>query len=386
MSQELEISVVISTFERPAHLSRCLASLARQRDVAGKFELIVADDGSRDITAQMVQAFAAQAEFPVQFATHPHDGYQLSRCRNAGIRLARAPYLLFTDGDCVFPPEHLFQHLRARKPGVAQAGDCVRLDAAFSEEITVENIRSDLWLRRISFWRRNTFWATHLKSLVYQALNHPNKPRLVGNNMGVWRDDLLAVNGFDEQHRGWGCEDDDLALRLRQLGCRVETILGKTVGYHLWHPPHQTAPKKWGDGPNVAYYQRPLRLTRCLQGLVPTSFDQLQVRVLAGEQHRQVARTIERRFHKTRLHAPDLELLFWPAEVGFSNDSTCRVLLCSTGAQPPRATLRAATTVIRLPPSADCALVLQELQRQLGIASESARQEAERPQATSIAA
>lgn len=383
---ELEISVVISTFERPAHLSRCLASLERQRQVEGKFELIVVDDGSRDRTREMVQAFAAQARFPVQFATHLHDGYQLSRCRNAGIRLARAPYLLFTDGDCIFPPEHLFQHLRARKPGVVQAGDCVRLSAAFSEGISEDQIRSDLWVGKLSLWQRNAFWSTHLKSLFYQALNHPNKPRLVGNNIGAWRADLLAVNGFDERHRGWGCEDDDLALRLRQIGCRVETILGKTVGYHLWHPPHSTAPTRWVDGPNVAYFQRPLRLARCLEGLEPTQFEQLQVRVVSGEPHQQVARAIERCFYKSRLHSPDLELLFWPAEIGFAGDSSCRVLLTAEGVQPPKAVLRAASTIIRLPPNADGQSILQELRRRMGIATEKAGSANGLPRAISAAA
>ena len=33
---------------------------------------------------------------------------------------------------------------------------------------------------------------------------------LLGCNLGVWKDDLLAVNGFDEDYEGWGREDSDL--------------------------------------------------------------------------------------------------------------------------------------------------------------------------------
>ena len=27
---------------------------------------------------------------------------------------------------------------------------------------------------------------------------------ILGCNLGIWRDDLLAVNGFDEDYEGWG--------------------------------------------------------------------------------------------------------------------------------------------------------------------------------------
>ena len=48
MASELELSVILTTFERPQHLERCLASLTLQRGVEGAFEVVVADDGSRD--------------------------------------------------------------------------------------------------------------------------------------------------------------------------------------------------------------------------------------------------------------------------------------------------------------------------------------------------
>ncbi len=41
----MEIAVVVSTFERLGHLRRCLASLAAQRGVEGRFEVVVTDDG-----------------------------------------------------------------------------------------------------------------------------------------------------------------------------------------------------------------------------------------------------------------------------------------------------------------------------------------------------
>src|SRR5690606_40861443 len=135
VASPFEISVVVSTYQRPHHLRRCLESLAAQREVDGKFEVIVVDDGSQDETADVVTKFRHDSGLPVKFSTHPHEGYQLSRCRNAGIRASTAPYLLFTDGDCVFPPDHLRRHLDARRPGMVRVGDCIRLDEAPSSRV-----------------------------------------------------------------------------------------------------------------------------------------------------------------------------------------------------------------------------------------------------------
>src|SRR5437868_2809247 len=128
MPLPLEISVILTTYQRPAHLERSLISLAHQRGVTGKFEVIVADDGSTDRTESLVCAFARSANFPVHWTSHPHNGFRVALCRNDGVRASSSPYFLFTDSDCIFPADHLQKHLLARQAGIIRAGDCIRLD------------------------------------------------------------------------------------------------------------------------------------------------------------------------------------------------------------------------------------------------------------------
>ena len=54
-------------------------------------------------------------------------------------------------------------------------------------------------------------------------------------NLAVWRKDLLAVNGFDEEYQGWGLEDSDLAIRLLHAGLRRRSARFAAPVVHLWH-------------------------------------------------------------------------------------------------------------------------------------------------------
>lgn len=325
MPANLQISVVVSTYQRPQHLRRCLLSLARQRHVSGRFEVIVTDDGSQDDTAALVERYADDAPFPMQFVTHQHRGFQLARCRNSGVRLAQFPYILFTDGDCIFPPDHLSKHLAAARAGLVRAGDCIRLDRETSALIDEESIGAGAFVDQRTLSDVARLKWTHLKALAYGWMRHPVKPKLIGNNIGVWKSQLEEVNGFDEEFRGWGCEDDDLADRLRRRGVRIASVMGTTYGYHLWHPPHATAPQKWGDGGNVSYLNRPARLSQCLRGLRRRELAELSASVRSGSSQGDLAREIAALFYGSG--KPEVELTLGPAASARPSGAECRVLV-----------------------------------------------------------
>lgn len=263
-----EIALLVSTYQRPEHLRRCLASIAGQEGVRGKMEVVVTDDGSQDETLLIVRQFAARARFRVQWTTHPHETFQLARCRNEGVRASTAPYLLFLDGDCVLPPDHVARHLEFRRPGVVVAGDCCRLDEQISSSMTLDVVCDGAYTDWASDAERRRLADRHRRVGLYDLLRHPTKPMLVGNNVGVWRADYELVNGYDENFEGWGCEDDDLGYRLRAAGLRIASILHLTCTYHIWHPTDVTFPRTWREGANVSYLKREQRPIRCSKGLV----------------------------------------------------------------------------------------------------------------------
>jgi glycosyltransferase involved in cell wall biosynthesis len=249
-------------------LERSLASLAMQQKMAGRFEVVVVDDGSKDRTHDVVHEFARQVDFPVKLTTHPHEGFRISLCRNDGIRVSVGSYVLISDSDCLFPPDHLSQHLRARKPGVARAGNCYWLDQATTERLTIEDVSNGTYGRGLSFAQHIRMWRRWASDVRYQLHRHPSKPKLLGFNIAIAREDLEAVNGFDEEYVGWGCEDDDFAARLRMAGRQIRSVIHYTRGYHMWHPAAASHPGKWGRGANVERWLNSERAIRCRRGLV----------------------------------------------------------------------------------------------------------------------
>lgn len=299
-------------------------SVGRQVGVDGRFELVISDDGSQDATAALVDAFARAVDFPVRFVTHPHEGFQLARCRNEGAAASRAPYLLFLDGDCVLPPDHVARHLEKRRKGVVMGGDCVRLDEDASERVTVESLKrgdlpeapaSELMRLRIQAW----------KARFYNLIRHATKPKVIGNNIGIWRSDYESINGYDENFIGWGCEDDDLRIRIHRAGLTVRSILHWTFTYHLWHPADPSQPKRWKEGRNVAYFSRPFRLTRCRNGLRKRSNEDLWISY-AG-----IPRDSARASDLIRATAPkgrgEVEVLVLPGSGRFSGNADCNILV-----------------------------------------------------------
>ena len=227
-----------------------------------KFEVIVADDGSKDGTHEMVQHMSTHMPFALSFVTQTNHGFRKSRILNKAIRTAHSDYILFTDGDCIFPPDHVKKQLSNRQRNTAWVSDCIRLEQGLSATITRHRIMSGSWLKSVPAKLPRSLQIRYVKDKIDQFYENQEKPKLIGNNVAVWLQDLKNINGMDEAFRGWGCEDDDLGVRLRASGTKLKTNLKHTFGYHLWHRADATVPATWRDGQNISYYQRDLVLAK----------------------------------------------------------------------------------------------------------------------------
>jgi glycosyltransferase involved in cell wall biosynthesis len=223
--------LIVTTYNRRDALALVLESAIRQRRRPD--ELVIADDGSRPDTGELVAAFAARAPFPVRHSWQEDLGFRAAASRNRAFAAALGEYLVMVDGDIVLHPWFLEDHLRAAKPGRFVQGSRVLL----SEEATGRALAS----RRIPlgpFARgiRNRLNAVHSPALSRLASHRSADVfRVRSANLACWRADVVRVNGFDEDFVGWGREDSDFVARLQHAGiARLQLKFG-AIGYHLWH-------------------------------------------------------------------------------------------------------------------------------------------------------
>jgi len=319
--------------------------------------VIVSDDGSTDATRGVVETFAARAAFPVAFTTLPHDGFRLARTRNQGARLASGRALLFLDGDCVLPRDHVAAHLERVRPGRALLGYCARLTEATSHALDVADLGPAAVRGIVPQAERRTLAARHRRMTWHSIVRHPSKPRLAGGNFSVYRDDFVRVNGFDERFVGWGQEDDDLGIRLRTAGVRLESILDRTWTLHVWHPADPSATGRWRDGPNVAYFGRRGRLTACRAGLVRRGLADLAWRLPDNVRSTACSRTVAQAIGGTpeagrggsgfpEAAAPEVDLVVWPGGGRFRGPAECRLLVTADDGPRPPGIDRAADVVV----------------------------------------
>ncbi len=106
---EFAFTIFIPTYNRAHLLQSALNSVEKQslRD----FEVVIIDDGSTDNTAQLVEGWQQQVEFPVIY--HPQANQGKVAAHNVAIKLARGKLFVSLDSDDELLPdalERLWRH------------------------------------------------------------------------------------------------------------------------------------------------------------------------------------------------------------------------------------------------------------------------------------
>ena len=96
MSDEPVVSVVLIGFNDVGRIGRALESIRRQ-SLRG-IEIIVVDDASTDGTAEFVESVAVN-DSRIRLLTRSENSGGCSAPRNDGLRMARAPWVMFCDSD-----------------------------------------------------------------------------------------------------------------------------------------------------------------------------------------------------------------------------------------------------------------------------------------------
>lgn len=228
-----KVSIVMPTYNRARNLKWALQSLLDQTEPA--FEVMIADDGSTDETADVVAQFRGRIN--LRYLFQAHDGFRAGQARNLGLEQARGKFVLFLDSDLVVPPTFVAAHLAALQEDRVVVNsyvwrmneDVPELDGRFDgfRARHGDLLKPDSRERFQAFDRAEPLDETYF--LDSNALSMPT---------------ALAreLEGFDPVFVGWGHEDTELGYRLSARGFRLRLI--REDSFHLWHPVSPTKDKE----------------------------------------------------------------------------------------------------------------------------------------------
>jgi glycosyltransferase involved in cell wall biosynthesis len=202
---ELEISVVMPTYNRAPFIGEALESVAKQTRLP--LEVLVVDDRSTDDTRARVEASSLSSR--IRYHLQP-ENRGASVARNTAVEMARGDVIVFLDSDDLLEPDHhaTVLDVLGRSPGVGLVGcDCVMIgtDGAPLYEETWTAIQSRIKGHPI---------ATGRRSLVDVFLFSTPFPGLT-----VRRDVYRRVGGLEQEV--FPLDDYDLQLKVAASGSAV---------------------------------------------------------------------------------------------------------------------------------------------------------------------
>jgi len=137
---QINISVVVCTYNRKHILQDCLQALFTQSYPSNKYEVLVIDDGSTDTTSSFLRNLAGKRKH-FSFFRQSHAG--MAKGRNLGLAHAEGNIIAFTDDDCLPAKDWLreIEQSFERNPhAIGVEGKTITIDS----EITLQGKRTKL--------------------------------------------------------------------------------------------------------------------------------------------------------------------------------------------------------------------------------------------------
>lgn len=231
MAKQATVSLIISTYNNTDYLELVLLSILQQKTLPD--EVIIADDGSRSDTKDLIHKYQQILSVPLHHVWHEDDGFRLSEIKNKAAAQAQCDFIFFIDGDLMLHPHFIYD----LKGQIRENRFIVASRAFLSEHFSKKIVES----KNVAIpFSTSTFERNMLSAIRIPWLHHFIKGSTTykgarGGLMGLFKKDYITVNGFDEDYKGWGREDSDLFVRLINSGLERKNIKFAAITYHLWH-------------------------------------------------------------------------------------------------------------------------------------------------------
>lgn len=231
MKNNTKCSLVTPTYNWPEALNLLLLSVLNQTVLPN--EIIIADDGSKSETKDLIEHYQKTFPIPLVHIWHEDVKNRKPRIMNQAIAKAKYDYIIEIDGDIILNKHFIEDHLNFAQKGFYLFGSRVNIQ---------ENFLSGLFSKKIIDFN---FFSKGIKKrgrtirfpfmMKFSEIVEKRSSKLRGCNMSFWREDFIKINGFNEGLIGWGIDDSEMIQRLHNIGIAGKRLKYAGIAYHIFH-------------------------------------------------------------------------------------------------------------------------------------------------------
>jgi len=231
MKKKLTTSLVITTYNWHQALELVLLSVKKQRVLPN--EVLIADDGSTDETKTLIASFQKIFPIPIHHFWHEDNGFRKAVILNKAIANSNSDYIIQVDGDCILHENFIKDHLDL----------AVKNNYLFGSRVTIKKgyVTTLFNAKKITFnffspdiKKRTRALCIPILSSLYKVTNKLSH-KFRGCNVSFWKKDFIAINGYNEDFKGWGREDSELIVRMLNKGVLGKRLRYCGIIYHIYH-------------------------------------------------------------------------------------------------------------------------------------------------------
>lgn len=237
----MKISVIITVYNRFNYVKNILKCLMKQTVVP--YEVIFTDDGSKEDLKSLLEKYKDKVNFKIKYIFQNDLGFRKSKACNNAVLESEGEYLIFLDQDAIFPKNLIETFIRKRRKNYfsilrviwTEYDEMLNIQKMIDENKNYEEYLNVINKKQFTKLKR---WLIKDKynNFRYRIKLRDRGTGLMGIGFGVFKDDMLKINGYDEDFKGWGGEDSDLGLRLYYLGLNSVTFTTSLPAMHMCHP------------------------------------------------------------------------------------------------------------------------------------------------------
>lgn len=224
-------SLVTPTYNWPEALELLLLSIKKQSVLPD--EVIIADDGSRKETKDLIDRFKEDFPIPIHHIWHEDIKNRKPMIMNKAIANANFEYIIEIDGDIIMHKDFVKDHLNYAENGCYLFGSRANIESSILSSIfknkTINFNFFSKGIKKRSRTFRLPFYMNNIKK------HNQRSAKLRGCNMSFWKSDFIKINGFNEDLVGWGIDDSEMIERMHNIGVLGKRLKQVALCYHIYH-------------------------------------------------------------------------------------------------------------------------------------------------------